>query len=96
MEDDILKQALGFIRDHLAEKGALYANLNIGQEPVGSWREFPVLWRPREFYLNTFSAAGLTFDDLGSLADLGHRSGEAEHDNQRMIRGCLLEQSDRE
>lgn len=86
MTDPILHDAFALVSDHLEDDGVFYANVNIGVGEEGRWRKFPVVTRSLEFYRAAGDANALTVSDLGPLRDLGHRSGVAEQDEQRMLR----------
>jgi cyclopropane fatty-acyl-phospholipid synthase-like methyltransferase len=84
--DDIrLDECLDFVRRHLAADGVCHANAITAELPPARWREFPVISRPVEAYREPAARAGLTLRDIGSLAELGHVTGLAHHDDQRML-----------
>lgn len=85
MDDAHLVDALAFAARHLAEGATFLANVNIGQREPAGWQGFPVMWRPLEAYREAALRAGLAVDDLGALGDLGHVSGVAAQDAQRML-----------
>jgi SAM-dependent methyltransferase len=73
MEDEILYDALGFVRRHLKDDGSFYGNVNVSDRPDGSWRQgFPVVRRSLQFYEEACSRNGLHVKDLGPLTDFGH------------------------
>ncbi|MDH3520354.1 MAG: class I SAM-dependent methyltransferase, partial [Myxococcales bacterium] len=86
MDDAILESCMAFVARHLTDTGALYANVNLGSQPAGSWREFPCLWRESRAYRELGERHGLRVVDLGVLGELGHDSGRPAHDNQHMLR----------
>jgi SAM-dependent methyltransferase len=86
MSDDILGQTLDFVSKHLADGGAFYANVNVGERKEGSWQGFPVVWRTLEHYSSECSRSGLVLSDLGVLKDHGHVSNVDAQDNQTMLR----------
>jgi len=71
MPDDILAHTLDFVGAHLAADGVCYANVNIAGRKDAAWREFPLVWRPSQFYRRLCAQSGLTARDLGRLNDLG-------------------------
>lgn len=85
MRDEILLGALAFVSRHLKESGMFYGNVNIGLREARSWQGFPVVWRSKEFYHQAASFNGLHISDLGTLASLGHHSGNARADSQIML-----------
>jgi cyclopropane fatty-acyl-phospholipid synthase-like methyltransferase len=84
MSDDILDQALRFVRKHLSDRGVFYASANIGARKESRWREFPVVWRTLEFYSDECSRNDLVIDDLGPVKDHGYEPESEEY--QRMLR----------
>jgi len=85
MADEILFDALGFVAGRLAPGGVFYANVNVGERDEGFWQGFPVVWRSLDFYRESCARAGLRLEDLGPLGELGHVSGVASQDAQRML-----------
>ncbi|MFP7722482.1 class I SAM-dependent methyltransferase [Lysobacter sp. A3-1-A15] len=85
MDDAHLEEALEFTARHLAPAGVLYANVNVGERAPGGWQGFPVMWRPLAAYADAARRAGLEVEDLGALGGLGHDSGVAAQDAQRML-----------
>jgi hypothetical protein len=57
----------------------------------GHWQGFPVVSRSFSFYRELCERHGLLMQDLGELGDLGHRSGAAHQDSQRML--CITAQN---
>jgi 2-polyprenyl-3-methyl-5-hydroxy-6-metoxy-1,4-benzoquinol methylase len=86
MEDAIAADALAFAARHLSEAGALLANVNEGIAPERDWQGFPVVTRPLAFYAELAARAGLEMRSLGTLAELGHVSGNAAADTQILLR----------
>ena len=84
MTDEIARDCLRFVAQHLRDGGAFFANVNIGTPSNGSWQGFPVTRRPAEFYRALGEEHGLSLEDLGTLADHGHQSGHAG-DHQRVL-----------
>lgn len=72
MTDEILRDAISFVRRHLKDDGCFYANVNIGNRPDGSWHGFPLVYRSLRFYEEACSRDGLRVKDLGPLTDFGH------------------------
>jgi hypothetical protein len=85
MEDRILDQCLGFVSRHLGQGGRMYGNVSIGKEKDARWQEFPVVTRPREFYVSAAERHGLCVTDCGTLQSLGHVSGSPAQDLQVML-----------
>lgn len=86
MNDDILRNTLKFVSNHLLDNGAFYTNVNIGEKNEGNWKEFPVVWRTIEFYAHECSQKGLSLVDIGSLKSHGHKSNVKSQDSQRMLK----------
>jgi len=73
LSDEILNDALGFIRRQLAPGGVFYANVNIGERNSGDgWLEFPLVRRSMDFYSQACAQSGLWLEDMGPLSDFGH------------------------
>ena len=85
LDDERLMECFEFAQRHLAADGVFYANAITAELPPARWREFPVLSRPVEVYGDFAASAGLFVRDLGPLAGLGHVTGLAHHDEQRML-----------
>jgi SAM-dependent methyltransferase len=86
MDDAVLHRTLDFVANHLADRGAFYANVNVGNGKDGHWQGFPVVWRTSEFYRQACARFGLALIDLGPLRDHGHVSNVKSQDAQRMLR----------
>ncbi|MDD9819408.1 MAG: class I SAM-dependent methyltransferase [Nitrospira sp.] len=90
MSDDILHHTLACIKKYLADGGVCYANVNVDSEGGGGgsyWHEFPLVWRPYEFYNRACSRNHLVLTDLGPLKNYG--DPVATQDTQRMVRITL-------
>ena len=85
LDDERLGECLLFAGRHLAADGIFYANVIAAELPPARWREFPVISRPVGVYRAHAERAGLSVRDVGALADLGHNTGLAHHDEQRML-----------
>jgi SAM-dependent methyltransferase len=85
LADERLDECLAFARRHLAQGGVFYANAITEELPPARWREFPVISRPVDAYREQAERNGLSLRDVGALADLGHVTGLAHHDEQRML-----------
>lgn len=72
MHDDALVEAIAAVARHLHEHGVLYATVNVGSEPPGTWQGFPVIHRERAFYEDVFRRQGFVASDLGALTAFGH------------------------
>ena len=87
--DDSLDDTIAAIARHLEPEGVFYATVNLGDQPEGSWKGFPVVHRSASFYQETFRRQGLKVVDLGSLPDFGHvhpRTSLEAQSRQRMLR----------
>jgi cyclopropane fatty-acyl-phospholipid synthase-like methyltransferase len=88
MSDDVLAECLDFVRRHLKDGGALYANAMVGKRLEHRWlrwREFPVVRRPAEFYRDMASRNGLSVDDVGPLSSKGHPLSSLLKVDNRML-----------
>jgi SAM-dependent methyltransferase len=93
MDDEALEQALGFVARHLLPHGSFHGNVLLaGESGAGGrrgsgprWQGFPVVSRPLEAYRAAGARHALVMRDLGSLAGLGHASGDSEQDGQHML-----------
>jgi len=85
LDDERLDECFDFAGRHLAAGGVFYANAITAELPPARWREFPVLSRSVDAYRDHAERAGLSLQDMGALADLGHVTGLAHHDEQRMF-----------
>jgi len=85
MPEETVDATFAFAANNLAPDGRLFANVNIGDARTASWQGFPVAWRPLAFYQAAAHEHGFELTDLGSLGDLGHRSGVGSQDAQRML-----------
>lgn len=86
MDDDALNGCLTFVAKHLADNGAFYGNVNIGEGKEGNWQGFPVVRRSMRWYTQTAQRFGLIPTDIGSLKDLGHDDGRPEPESRRMLK----------
>jgi SAM-dependent methyltransferase len=87
MTDAIVERTVAFAARQLWPDGVFFANVRTDtQRADGHWQGFPVAARPLAFYDEICARHGLVMQDLGALADLGHESGSATQDAQRMLR----------
>jgi cyclopropane fatty-acyl-phospholipid synthase-like methyltransferase len=86
MTDNFVDSYLALVARSLADAGAFYANVNLGDREPDGWQGFPVLWRSESFYADLGSSHGLVMSRIGSLGELGHDSGSATQDQQTMLR----------
>jgi SAM-dependent methyltransferase len=87
MTDDIVERTVAFAARQIGSGGAFYANVRTDTRSAdGHWQGFPVASRPLAFYQAICARHGLVLQDLGELAALGHQSGSATQDAQRMLR----------
>jgi hypothetical protein len=84
-DDHVLRKCLGAVSRWLMPNGIFFANANIGHRSTRRWEEFPVVSRPLDFYREQGGNFGLRLEDLGELRQLGHVSGIADQDQQRML-----------
>ena len=71
LTDDRLEDCLRLVARHLADGGIFFATVNLGARRDGKWREFPLVFRPFEFYADVAARRGLVTKDLGRMEDLG-------------------------
>ena len=84
MTDEILDDFLRFVSKHL--RGVLYMNVNIAPRNVRcTWKGFPVVERPYEFYEALATKHNLETVDVGSLESFGYKS-DAASNRQRILR----------
>ncbi len=87
MPDEVADACLGLVARSLASRGEFYANVNIGDSSRNAgWQGFPVVWRSLEFYEQLAVRHGLAMHEVGTLHELGHRSGNQGQDRQPMLR----------
>lgn len=75
LTDEMLERTLRMVSERLAADGAFYANVNLGERPELQWERFPVVTRQLAFYRAAAARHGLSVDAVGTLAELGERSG---------------------
>lgn len=89
MDDAILERALACVARHLAADGTFFANVRLPGVPGGErelcWEGFPVVTRSFDFYREAGARHALAVRDLGSLAALGHVSGDPSQDGQHVL-----------
>jgi SAM-dependent methyltransferase len=93
LDDAALEQAFAFAARHLAPHGSFLGNVLLpGPSGPGSrggserqWQGFPVVTRSLDAYRAAGAHHDLGLRDLGSLAGLGHNSGDPEQDGQHML-----------
>lgn len=92
LTDELLDGYLDLAARSLAENGQFYANIQFGEREDGKWKQFPMVWRPRQFYEQAASRRGLAMREIGTLRELGHRTGGWKQDEQMMV--CFTRASD--
>jgi SAM-dependent methyltransferase len=92
LTDELLDGYLALAARSLVENGQFYANINIGDRQNRKWKDFPWVWRPREFYVSSAARRGLAMRDVGTLGELGHRTGGYKHEEQVMV--CFTRAAD--
>lgn len=88
LSDDQLAVLIDFVGRHLKTRGKFFSNVLIGNSPDGHWREFPLVERSENFYLEMFKKKNLTMNNLGCLSDFGHISNVRDKsilEKQRML-----------
>jgi len=87
ISDAVLDETLYFASRHLSESGVFYANVNTAKRKKdGTWRGFPLVARPLDFYNQACDANDLVMHDMGSLKELGHETNRKTDDNHRMLK----------
>jgi SAM-dependent methyltransferase len=72
MTDEILEEAMRFVTSQLKPGGHFFANVNIGEQPAGTWEQFPVVHRELASYGELGKRCGLNVEDMGELQSLGY------------------------
>lgn len=85
LADPILDACFSMAARHLQRDGIFYANVIAGEGPSGEWQGFPVAPRTLEAYQALALRHGLHMRVVGTLAELGHHSGEPSQDAQCML-----------
>lgn len=85
LADPILDTCFAMAARHLTPDGVFYANIIDGDGACGEWQGFPVAPRPLETYRAFALRHGLYTRVIGSLAELGHHSGDVSQDLQTML-----------
>lgn len=85
LADPILDACFAMAARHLAPDGVFYANIIDGDGARGEWQGFPVAPRRLETYRALALRHGLHTRVIGSLAELGHHSGDGSQDAQTML-----------
>ena len=84
-DDAELERALALVAAQLAPQGSFCANVSC-QESDDAQRSQPIRSaRNLDFYRAALSRHGFSVRDLGSLASLGHTSGDPLQDGQHML-----------
>lgn len=87
MEDELVIKCFEFVKKNLAGQGFFYANVNVGIESDGQWKEYPVKWRSLDWYSEKARLIGLRLEDIGTLASFGHYSiTDKREDKQVMLK----------
>jgi SAM-dependent methyltransferase len=86
MSDEILDECLECVSRHLKPTGCLYANVHLGEDPDSKWLDFPLIFRPLDFYEEMAERRGLRIEYAGSLRTLGHVSGSPNQDLMAMLK----------
>jgi cyclopropane fatty-acyl-phospholipid synthase-like methyltransferase len=89
LSDEKLDQFLAFASQSLSPSGNIYANVFLGNQPDGIWRNFCLVRRTHDFYKSRFDNYGLAAEDIGELRDFGHISHaktEEEEASHRMLK----------
>jgi len=71
LTDERLEDCFRLVASHLADGGVFYATVNLAPPHDGTWREFPLVFRPFEFYADVAARHGLATKDFGRTEDLG-------------------------
>ena len=95
MTDEVLNEGLRFVESHLEDNGYFLANVNLGPRHDGIWKEFPLVWRPFEFYKERFHGHGLEIIETKKMSDIGHKTSHRNVllvEAQYMLRARLIDQ----
>lgn len=90
MSNEELHKCMDFIARHLAKGGTFFANVNTHNHPDGYWRNFPLVHRPVDFYVEVARMHGLQCREVGKLKLFGHHSDVPMQDNQEMLAFRLM------
>ncbi len=85
LDDEKLDRMLDFVALNLDPGGIFFANVICGSGSHGAWREFPVVPRELAHYTALCRSKRLQVVDMGPLSQLGHVTGVAQQDEQRML-----------
>jgi cyclopropane fatty-acyl-phospholipid synthase-like methyltransferase len=89
LSDEKIDQFLAFASKSLSPSGIIYANVFLGNQPDGTWRNFCLVRRTHDFYKSRCDNYGLVAEDIGELRDFGHISHaktEEEEASHRMLK----------
>lgn len=86
LEDIIAEECIEFVSNNLLEDGTFYANINTEKHQDGNWQGFPVVFRSINFYKDLARKHNLKTEEMGTLRDLGHYSGQELADSQIMLK----------
>jgi SAM-dependent methyltransferase len=85
LADPILDACFAMAARHLEPEGVFFANVIAGEGSPGEWQGFPVAPRTLEAYRALALRHGLQARVIGTLAELGHHSGDSSQDAQCMM-----------
>ena len=85
LADPILDACFAMAARQLKPEGVFFANVIAGDGPPGEWQGFPVAPRTIDTYRALARRHGLHVRVMGSLAELGHHSGDPSQDAQCML-----------
>jgi len=85
LSDDIVEDCFLEVAKRLSSNSKFYANVSIGEEADGSWREFPFVKRPFDFYESLGKKYKLKMDILGTLEEFGYSKNLGGHRNHMLM-----------
>ena len=91
MDEDAFNGCLAFVSGHLAEGGAFYGNVHIGEGSAVKWQGFPIIRHPMAWYEQTARRYGLDVTDVGALSGHGLVDHQPEPQSRRMLRFTHVE-----
>lgn len=86
LEDKIAENCFQFVSKSLIKGGVFYANANLADYKDGTWLEFPVVFRDRDFYNELAVKNGMELEVMGDLLSLGHDTGKNSDWQQKMLK----------
>jgi cyclopropane fatty-acyl-phospholipid synthase-like methyltransferase len=74
LTDEILHDTLSIIDHFLKETGVCYVTANVGKRNQGKWKEYPLVFRPLDFYKKSAAHHNLGIDTVDDFKHSAHRN----------------------